>query len=177
LSSFPVAEDFPAAETAEEEIRFIQGLISEIRNLRGEMNIPPAKTVEVHLRVLGGEQKERVERHKTSILTLARGSEIQFLGTGKNPASSVTGVFEGMEIFIPLKGVIQFEEEKRRLEKELDKVRKERTQIDKKLSNEDFLKKAPAEVVDKEKEKLKALAEKAEKLEGHLERIKGLMQG
>lgn len=176
LSPFPTVKDFPPAEEAEKEIQFIQGLISEIRNLRGEMNIPPSKNVEIHLRVTVSDQKERVERHQTAILTLAKGSEIRFLEAEKNPASSVTGVFEGMEIFVPLKGVIQFEEEQKRLEKELEKVRKERTQIDKKLSNEDFLQKAPAEVVGKEKEKLKALAEKAEKLESHLTRIKGLMQ-
>ncbi|MEW6187674.1 MAG: valine--tRNA ligase [Thermodesulfobacteriota bacterium] len=174
-ASFPDRTRFPANEKAEKEIEFIKGLISEIRNIRGEMNIPPAKNVEICLRVSEAAQRALVETHAPHLLILAKGSGITFLGPEKNPASAVSGVWEEMEIFIPLKGVIQFDEEEKRLEKELVKLRKERAQIDNKLSNEDFRQKAPADVVEKEKEKLRSLAQKTEKLEGHLGRIKELM--
>jgi valyl-tRNA synthetase len=140
------------------------------------MNIPPSKNIEICLRISEPVHKALIEAHQHNFLILAKGSEITFLNNDKNPPSSASGVFEGMEIFIPLKGVIQFDEEEKRLEKELAKLRKERTQIEKKLANEDFLQKAPQEVVDKEKEKIHSLEKKNEKLESHLGRIKELMK-
>lgn len=86
-------------------------------------------------------------------------------------------MYQTLEIFIPLKGVIQFEEESTRLDKEIQKSRKECQQTEKKLANEDFLRKAPGEVVQKEKEKVQVLGKKLEKLEGHLDRIRRLMGG
>lgn len=173
--SFPVAENFLEDDEAEKEIEILKGLVSEIRNIRGEMNVPPSRNVEICLRVSEPAKKSLIEAHHSIFLILAKGSGITFLDQGKIPPSSASGVFEGMEIFIPLKGVIQFDEEEKRLEKELVKLRKEWTQIDKKLTNEDFLRKAPGDVVEKEKEKIRSLGKKTEKLENHLERIKELM--
>ncbi len=173
---FPERGDFPEDDQAEKAIETLKGLIYEIRNIRGEMNIPPSKNVEICLRVSESETKALIEGHQSIFLILAKGVKLTFLTQKKNPPSSASGVFEGVEIFIPLKGVIQFDEEEKRLEKELAKLRKEWTQIDKKLTNEDFLKKAPPEVVEKEKEKIRSLGKKTEKLEGHLERIKELMK-
>jgi len=173
---FPKAEDFVQDDVTEREIETIKGLISEIRNIRGEMNISPSKNVEVCLRVSTPVNRALIEAHQHNFLILAKGSEITFLNDDKNPPSSASAVFEGMEIFIPLKGVIQFDEEEKRLEKELVKLRKEGAQIQNKLTNEDFLQKAPQEVVDKEKEKIHALEKKTEKLESHLGKIKELMK-
>jgi valyl-tRNA synthetase len=173
---FPVSEDFPVDDQAEKKIEILKGLISEIRNIRGEMNIPPSRNVEICVRVSDPVKQALIETHQSIFLILAKGSGLTFLTQGKNPPSSASGVFEGMEIFIPLKGVIQFDEEEKRLEKELAKLRKEWTQIDKKLTNEEFLEKAPPDVVEKEKEKIRSLGKKTEKLQGHLERIKELMK-
>ncbi|MFH0787534.1 MAG: valine--tRNA ligase [Pseudomonadota bacterium] len=172
---FPIPDDFPEDNQAEKEIGIIQGLIYEVRNIRGEMNIPPSKNVPICLRVSDSFNRAILETHKQNFLTLAKGSGLTFLTDEKNPPSSASGVFEGVEIFIPLKGIILFEEEEKRLDKELTKLRKEWTQIEKKLANEDFLQKAPQEVVGKEKEKIRSLEKKIEKLESHLKRIKKLM--
>lgn len=172
---FPKTDEFAEDPLAEKEIIHIQGFISEVRNIRGEMNVPPSKNVEICLRVAESATRTLIETHEQKILILAKGSKISFLKNDKNPPSSASGVYEGMEIFIPLKGIVLFEEEEKRLEKELGKLRKERTQIDKKLANEDFLQKAPQEVVVKEKEKVSSLEKKIEKLDSHLDRIKELM--
>ncbi|MBI5603023.1 MAG: valine--tRNA ligase [Deltaproteobacteria bacterium] len=174
--SFPSPDKFLIDEQAEKEMETIKGLISEIRNIRGEMNVPPSKNVEICLRVVDPDSRALIETHQQKFLILAKAMEIHFLPDEKNPPSSVSGVFEGMEIFIPLIGIIQFDEEEKRLEKDLFKLRKEWTQIEKKLANEDFLQKAPQEVVGKEKEKVRALGKKIEKLENHLGRIKELMR-
>jgi len=171
---FPTAEDFFEDGRAEKEIETIKGLISEVRNIRGEMNVAPSKNVEICLRVSESLNRALIEKHQQNILILAKGSRITLLKGKKNPPSSASGVFEGIEIFIPLKGIIQFEEEEKRLDKELVRLRKDWTQIEKKLANEDFLQKAPQDVVGKEKEKLSSLEQKIEKLESHLKRIKEL---
>ena len=107
----------------------------------------------LYLRLTDPSSKASIVAHEQIILVLARGSGLTFLMDEKNPLSSASGVFEGMEIFIPLKGIIQFEEEEKRLDKELDTLRKEWTRIEKKLANEDFLQKAPEEVVARKKRK------------------------
>jgi valyl-tRNA synthetase len=172
---FPKTEDFPLDLEAEKEIEMIKGLISEVRNIRGEMNVAPSKSVEICLRPPNAFNRTIIETHRHNILTLARGSGITFLPDEKNPPSSASGVFNGIEIFIPLKGILLFEEEEKRLDKELVKLRKEWTQIEKKLANEDFLQKAPLDVVAKEKEKVRSLEKKIEKLGDHFRKIRELM--
>ena len=87
---------------------------------------------------------------------------------GRRPASSATSVFGNCTIFVSLQGIIDFELEKERLNKEIGKVTKELEGINKKLSNEDFLQKAPQEVVQKVGEKGEKLGEKRKKLEDQL---------
>lgn len=173
---FPASEDFFGDEQAEKEMETLKGLISEVRNIRGEMNIPPSKNVAICLRISDPFHKALVHTHQQNLLVLAKGSGLTFLTDEKNPPSSASGVFQGTEIFVPLKGIIQFDEEEKRLDKELTLLRKEWTRIEKKLANEDFLQKAPEDVVGKEKEKVRSLEKKIEKLENHLKRIKELMK-
>ena len=82
---------------------------------------------------------------------------------------------DAVDIFMPLAGIIDFSEEAKRLDQEMEKLGKDVTQAQRKLSNEDFLAKAPAEVVAKEQDKLQARTEKLPKLKTHRERIKELM--
>jgi valyl-tRNA synthetase len=175
-AGFPEAADFPEDSSAENHMGLIQGLIYEIRNIRGEMNISPSKNVEIWLRCPEPFQQDLIQAHQENVLNLTKGSGLTFLGALEGPPdTAVSGVFQGIEIFIPLKDILQFEEELKRLEKEIQKTRKDWQQIEKKLSNEDFLQKAPAEVIQKEKEKVQVSGKKMEKLEGHVKRLKALM--
>ena len=173
---FPKADDFPEDPPAEKNLMHIQGLIYEVRNLRGEMNVPPSRNVEIWLRCPDPALRVLADRYRENFLILAKGADLLYLGDAeKPPAASISAVYQGVEIFIPVKGVIQFEEELKRLEKELQKSRKDSQGTEIKLSNEDFLRKAPAEVIQKEKDKVQALKKKIEKLEGHAGRLKELM--
>jgi valyl-tRNA synthetase len=175
-AGFPEAADFPEDPSAEDHIGLVQGLIYEIRNIRGEMNISPSKNVEIWLRCPEPVLQDLIQGHQENVLNLTRGATLNFLGAIQGPPdTAVSGVYRGIEIFIPLKDILQFEEELKRLEKEIQKTRKEWQQSEKKLSNEDFLQKAPAEVILKEKEKVQVLGKKMEKLEGHVKRLKALM--
>jgi valyl-tRNA synthetase len=175
-AGLPEAAEFPEDPSAENHIGLVQGLIYEIRNIRGEMNISPSKNVEIWLRCPEAVQQDLLRGHQENILVLTRGSSLTFLGVLQGPPdTAVSGVYQGIEIFIPLKDILQFDEELKRLDKEIQKARKDWQQTDKKLSNEDFLQKAPAEVIQKEKEKVQVLGKKMEKLEGHVKRLKALM--
>ena len=105
-AGLPEAADFPEDPAAENHIGLIQGLIYEIRNMRGEMNIPPSKNVEIWLRCPEPVQQDLIQGHQENVLILTRGSSLTFLGAAQGPPdTAVSGVYQGIEIFIPLKDI------------------------------------------------------------------------
>ena len=93
----------------------------------------------------------------------------------KRPKTAATVLINGATVYVRLEGIIDFAQEQTRLEKEIGKLTKELFGINKKLGNEDFLKKAPADVVDGVREKQTTLLEKQHALEATLERVKDMM--
>jgi valyl-tRNA synthetase len=91
---------------------------------------------------------------------------------GKRPKSAATAIVDDATIFVSIEGIIDFAKETNRLEKEINKLTKELIVVSKKLSNKDFVSKAPAQVVGEVKEKHRVFVEKQEKLQSHLERIR-----
>lgn len=90
---------------------------------------------------------------------------------GQKPKASATAVAGEVEIYVPLKGLINLDDEEKRIQKEIAKIAEELSRINRKLQNEEFLRKARAEAVDKEKEKAKTLTEKQAKFKEGLERV------
>jgi valyl-tRNA synthetase len=168
-------------------MRLVMETITAIRNIRGEMNVPPATIVDdVYYQSMDAASLAIVNRHRQTITRLARVQEIHPIGIPSQeavgtptiatpPSASAKAVVDKGEISLPLAGIIDFAEEARRLDKEVQKLNKDLDQAQRKLSNEDFLAKAPEEVVAKEKEKLQAWTEKLTKLKTHQERIRELM--
>ncbi|MFZ5450244.1 MAG: valine--tRNA ligase [Thermodesulfobacteriota bacterium] len=173
-ASYPQADDNLLNPPVEEVMRLVMETITAIRNLRGEMNVPPASQVEVYLKSGDAFSLAALERHCQSLMLLARIKELH-ANAAATPAAAAKAVVGGVEIYMPLTGVIDFAEEDRRLDRELQKIGKELAQAQKKMANEDFLAKAPPEVVQKEKERLENWSEKLTKLKTHRERIKSLM--
>jgi valyl-tRNA synthetase len=164
--------DHPGAEA---EMNLVMAAITAIRNIRGEMNVPPGTQVEVFLHSPEVGAIETLNRHRQSIQVLGRVRDLHCNAAGGPPAAAAKAVVESVDIFMPLKGIIDFTDEARRLDRELEKLGKEVSQAQRKMSNEDFLAKAPAEVVAKEQAKLQAQTDKLQKLKSHRERIKELM--
>jgi valyl-tRNA synthetase len=164
--------DHPGAEA---EMNLVMGTLTAIRNIRGEMNVPPGTQVEVFLASPDAGAIETLNRHRQSIQNLGRVRELHCNSAGGPPAASAKAVVDQVDIFMPLAGIIDFAEEAKRLDRELEKLGKEVNQAQRKMSNEDFLAKAPAEVVAKEQAKLQAQADKLQKLKTHRERIRELM--
>jgi valyl-tRNA synthetase len=157
---------------AESEMEMITGIITSVRNIKGEMNIPPSSSLKVIVQAPDEAMRKIIQQQQDMVSNLARLESFSVEPSGERPKSSATAVVSGATIFVPLEGVIDFAKETERLEKEIDKTTQELGAASKKLSNEDFLAKAPEDVVEKVKEKHSMLVEKRQKLQANLDKIK-----
>ena len=164
-AEFPRPAEHREDREAEEAMKLLMGVVNGTRNIRGEMNVPPSLSVEVTVQSPDKESRDLIEKRRDMIVSLCRLKSLVVTTQGRRPASSATSVFGNCTIFVSLQGIIDFELEKERLTKEIGKITKELEGIDKKLSNEDFLQKAPQEVVQKVRDKGEKLAGKKNKLE------------
>ena len=161
---------------AEEQMETVMAVITGIRNVRGEMNIPPSTALDVVVRPEDPAVGGTVEDNRDLIVSLARLDDIRVDADLKRPRAAATVLIGGATVYVMLEGIIDFAQEQTRLEKEIAKLTKELTGMNKKLGNEDFLNKAPADVVAGVREKHAALAEKQHALEATLERIQAMME-
>ncbi|MFH2011528.1 MAG: valine--tRNA ligase [Pseudomonadota bacterium] len=176
LHQYPRSDSNLIDDKAEAEMDLIIGVIGNIRNIRGEMNIPPVTQVETFLCTEDQETYEKLERNKDHIINLARIKTLSISSDKKEYKSSATAVVDKVEIFLPLKGIIDFYEEEKRLNKESDKIEKKLILLNKKLSNEDFLSKAPSHVIENERNEHTELIEKKKKFEEGIKRMQELKQ-
>jgi valyl-tRNA synthetase len=139
---------------AEKEIDILQNIISAVRSIRGEMNVPPSKDTELHVRVAGSEHSILIHRHEAYVKRLGKISMLHVGYDIPRPPYSASGVVNGNELYIPLKGIIDLDIERKRIGKEIERLEKAIIGVEKKLLNEQFLSRAPQEVIQKEKEKL-----------------------
>lgn len=140
---------------AERWMGTIMETIRAIRNLRSEMNVAPGKKAEAVLNPQSEEMLEILRVGEGYIINLGSVSNLSYLANETDkPEQAVAAVISGVEIYLPLRGLIDVEKELLRLNKELENFEKEISRIEAKLNNPGFISKAPNEVIDKEKEKL-----------------------
>ena len=139
----------PAAEA---EMTWVVRLISQIRAVRNEMNVPAAAKIPVLLKDAAPATAERLDTHRALISTLARVSDISVTNADA-PSGSAQAVLDEATVILPLKDVIDLDKERARLGREIDKLDGEIAKIDKKLANEQFIAKAPAEVVAEQRDR------------------------
>ncbi|MDZ7371898.1 MAG: valine--tRNA ligase, partial [candidate division KSB1 bacterium] len=151
LQTYPQADEKWFDKQAEREIVFLQQVISSLRNIRGEMNVPPAKEAELVVRSGDAEKLQAIRDNETAIKKLARLSAIRF--KNERPPLAAGAVVQGVELFVPLADLIDIEVEKSRLKKEIDRLSAQLAALDKKLANENFVSRAPQEVIEKERQK------------------------
>ena len=159
-SSFPKFNNKLIDKKAEEEIIFVQEVVTAIRNIRGEMNLPPSKQINVFLKT------EKVTEEQVRYMkSLVRINELMFNANITKPKASASAVVKGCDIFIPLEGLIDLNVERGRIEKEITRLTSSLEGVKKKLSNEGFVAKAPAEVLERERTKLADWEKALEKLQ------------
>ncbi|MBU9809978.1 valine--tRNA ligase [Rahnella sp. C60] len=164
LQPFPEFDAAKADELALADLEWIKQAIIAIRNVRAEMNLSPAKPLELLLRGASADAQRRVEQNLSFIKSLARLESITILPAGDKGPVSVTKLVEGAELLIPMAGLIDKDAELARLDKEMAKLDGEIASIEGKLSNEGFVARAPEAVVAKERERLTACGEAKVKL-------------
>jgi valyl-tRNA synthetase len=174
IAEFPKPNKQYDDEAVGEEMALIIEVTNALRNIRGEMNLPPGEQITVLLRTKSREVEKRLRENQSFIQFLALIKEFQFGRDLEKPLYSAFVVVRDVEIFVPMDRS-RMEEEARRLQKEIVKIEKESGFVMKKLSNEQFLSKAPPEVVQEVKEKALEFRIQREKLEESLNKIKEMM--
>jgi valyl-tRNA synthetase len=149
----------------------IMDVIKAIRNIRGEMNVPPGKRIAAVLDCKTPAAEEVMAAGEGYIKSLARVDDLAYGVSVERPAKAATQVAGDVEILLPLAGLIDLDEEQKRLEKEIAKVKKDVAMFGKKLSNEAFLAKAPAAVLEKDRRKLADAEEKLTILQQSLDKL------
>jgi len=174
VAEFPKPHERYDDEGVGNKMGLIIDVTGALRNLRGEMNLPPAEEITVVFRTKTDEVERKLRENQSFIQFLALVKEFKFGREIEKPMSSAFVVVRDIEIFVPMERS-RMEEEVKRLQKEILKTEKESAFVMKKLSNEQFLAKAPPEVVEEVKEKALEFGAQREKLEESLNKIKGML--
>ncbi|HZH11838.1 MAG TPA: valine--tRNA ligase [Microvirga sp.] len=155
---------------AEAEIGWVVDLVNEIRSARSETNVPAGAQIPLALVASSAEVRARAERWGDIVKRLARISDISFADAA--PKSSIQLIIRGEVAALPLEGVIDLDAERARLAKEIQKLDVEVGKIDAKLGNADFIKRAPEEVVEEQRERREEALARKTKMEEALSRLK-----
>lgn len=170
-SGWPSKNPAMINDQIEMDVELLKSIIVAVRNIRSEMNVPPSKKTDLIL-VAGDD-------HITSLLidaqehirNLSRTEQVTVSAGKMKPKLSASAVVSGVEIYVPLEGIIDVNLERQRLQKEIDRLEGQIQSIDRKLMNNDFIAKAPPQVLEKEKAKRENFKQTIDKLQGSLKQM------
>lgn len=174
LQPYPVSDSTVVDTAANADIEWLKGFIVGVRNIRGEMNIPPGKELTAMLANGSEEDKRRLNENVTFLKKLAKLGDISWLENDSEAPASATALVGELEILVPMAGLIDQEAELARLTKEIEKLENDVARIAGKLGNASFVDKAPEAVVAKEREKMQAQQQALETLQEQQQRIRQL---
>jgi valyl-tRNA synthetase len=173
LAEYPRADEQLIDERAESEMQAVINLISRVRNIRTEMNIKPSERVRLIIAAPEESARSVFESSREQLARLARTSEILIREGLDAPRASARAVLAGgAEVAVPLEGLIDFETERARLSREMEKLQKESGKLEAQLGNPQFVERAPAEKVSELRERLGDITERSRRLTETLEAIK-----
>lgn len=168
LASWPQSDVTLKDSAAEQEMAILIEVITAVRRIRGEMNVPPGKKAEVIFVAPEDSIRGVLERNKAYVQGLANSQVLVKENLLEKPDQVASAVTKGVEIFVPLKGLIDIDKEIARLSKELKAIETDLVRVQGKLNNQGFLAKAPEDVIEKEKAKEQELAAKSKALKDRL---------
>lgn len=179
-SSSIMASSYPAGlqfyPDAEVKMNYFIDAVSGIRHIRGELNINPSLEIKADIRTLSNEAEAVLQDNLSAIMKLTKCSDLNIGENIIRSKDSAVTIKNSLEIYVPLGGLLDVKSEMARLKKEREKIEGEIAFVNKKLTNEDFLKNAPDNIVEKEREKFDILIQKSQKISesiGILKTIKG----
>ena len=153
VATYPTVHPEQMDEKAAEEMEFLMDFIRSVRTVRNEMNTPLSKPINILAKVSDAAHYAILKENESYIARFSNPEEFVYGEDVEAPSDAVTSVIAGAEIYLPLAGLINIEDEIARLEKEAEKLQQEVDRVEKKLSNEKFVAKAPAAVVEAERAK------------------------
>ncbi len=171
IAPYPEPDAGLVDEAAEAEMAPVITAIEGLRNIRGESNLPPSARLTAYVQSPDGRTRELLERWRGYVMPLAGLSELRVGPPGPKPPQSAAFVGPQLEIFVPLAGLIDVEAERERLRKEMARAEQELTGLRRKLDNPNFVAKAPADVVEKDRARVEELEARKAKLQDNLSRI------
>jgi valyl-tRNA synthetase len=172
LQHYPVADEKGVDSAANADIEWLKGVIVGVRNIRGEMNIPPGKALTLMLANGNEHDKARLDANTQFLKKLAKLDDIIWLAAGEEAPVAATALVGELEILVPMADLIDKDAELARLGREVEKLEKDVARIQGKLGNASFVDKAPAAVVAKEREKMQAQQQALDKLQEQAQRIR-----
>jgi len=175
VAEWPMVRSELSNHEAREQMKLLVEIIRSVRNIRAEVNTPMSKKISM---IINAHDEKILDTLETNRAYLERfcNPEMLTIAVGvAAPEKAMTAVVTGAEIYLPLQGLINIEEEITRLEKELDKLNKEVERVQKKLANEKFVSKAPSQVVEEERAKEKDYVEKRATIQERLEELRGML--
>jgi valyl-tRNA synthetase len=173
LANYPQADAELIDERAEADMQAVINLISRVRNIRTEMNIKPGGRVRLIIAAPDEGARNVFEASRAAVARLGRTSEILIREQLDAPRASARAVLAGgAEVAVPLEGLIDFEQERARLQREMEKLQKESMKLEAQLANPQFVERAPAEKVAEIRERLEDITERVRRLTETLEAIR-----
>ena len=171
VTNWPMIDKRWINKSLEDEMKILKNLISSVRTIRSQMNVPPNRLCSMVVQC-NNQQKSILNSHSLIIKSLAKIDNINMTQNAKKPAQAATAIVDNMEIFIPLHGIIDLDLEKSRLQKRINELNMHLVTVNNKLENKDFLKRAPEDVVLREKDKKENMVLELEKITKNFDMIK-----
>ena len=175
VARWPDAAQFAADAAAEADVRWIQAFVLGIRQIRGEMDISPARKLPVLLEGALDDDRRRVAAQRAFLERLAGLESTRVLEAGETPPPAAAALVGAMKVLVPMAGLIDPKAETDRLGKKIAKTRQEIAKATAKLSNENFVRNAPPAVVEQEKARIADFERSVASLEEQLARVQRLL--
>jgi valyl-tRNA synthetase len=170
-----VVADFPCSlprdEAAEAEMAIIMETVTGVRTIRGELNLSPSLELKAHIKTLSERAEEVLSRNLAYLKKLSKADMIEIGGDVRKPRGSAASVRDSVEVYVPLEGLLNIDLEIDRLKKDDAKVEESIAFLNKKLLNEDFLKRAPKDIIAKEKGKYEECLRKKERIRENFKKL------
>jgi valyl-tRNA synthetase len=174
LQPYPIVDESKIDEVAESDLNWVRGIIDGVRNIRGEMNISPGKSIPVLFKQGDAFDRKRLNTNSQFLIKLAKLDSITWLEDSAEAPLSATALVGALEVLVPMAGLIDKDAELGRLNKELGRLQGEIKRLGGKLGNDKFVDKAPVEVIEKERAKLKDAQSSADTLLQQVAKIEAI---
>jgi valyl-tRNA synthetase len=171
VQRYPESQEYLIDIGLEEMMEKLQRVVNAIRTIRAEMNVPPSKRAEVHLKITDAELLQTLEHNQEYLMNLGKIDKLVIGANSAKPPMSASAVIPAGEIYVPLADLIDIGVERKRLQKELEKVAGLLERSRRKLSNQEFVNQAPKDVVEREENKKREYEEMATRINRNLEQL------